>query len=104
MNKKKCPACGAMVGKNMVCAYCGTELIENEPQKEPIESENTTQQEGNQKITNLENTNPKPKINVLVLILGFLCFIVPGVLYLRKKLKEKQEWQKRNDNYIKSVS
>jgi len=110
----KCTQCGANIsvdnGKELgVCPYCQTayrsdKAIENN-------SINTTNNAGTivnhyytpsssqaavtQPVIIYRKAPPRPRISILVAILGLFFYIVPGVLYIGYKMRKQKEWDKK---------
>ena len=41
-------------------------------------------------------TPPRPKVNILIAIILFYLYIIPGFIYLRWVKKKQKEWDERN--------
>ena len=86
------------------CAYCNSPLIiptpiQNNKQEDP---KTISSPQNTPTLSNINHTNPKPKLNAFFLTIGLICGIIPGIIYLVVKNKEKKEWENTHKIYENS--
>lgn len=106
MKQAKCTSCGSNINidensKTGICSYCNTPYITEELPKIENQTNNSANVINNyysapasqSQTTNIRTPRtPRPKINAFLAILGFIFYIVPGILYIvAVKIKQK-EW------------
>ncbi len=116
MKNIRCSSCGAYLKledgqKTTVCPYCDTQYIDEEKSLTP------KQDKPIQVINNYYNTTttptqgektakiyipPKPKINIIALILLFCLYIWPGLIYLTVKTIQIVKWNKNYASLVKA--
>ncbi len=112
MKQAKCTSCGAniVVDENQdagVCPFCNTAYVTDKVIKEHYNSNNTTNTAGtivNNYYTTQTNDvvrktlttiPPRPQINILLAILGFIFYIFPGVIYVSSVMQKQKEWDSK---------
>ncbi len=108
MKAAKCTSCGANLTIDEtieagICPYCNAMYSTEKAIKNYISNttnNNTTNaQVINNYYGNKDNTTnirvartPRPKLNVGIAILGFIFYIIPGILYVIHIQKKQKEW------------
>ena len=105
MKIKKCPNCNATLKENDTsCPYCSTEITKPTQEAQVITNNifmltNNDEKVG-AKLVDTKNINPRPTINFFYLTLGLLCGIIPGIVYLVVKNKQKKQWEQSHKDYV----
>lgn len=117
MKNGKCPNCGSILSidpdkEAIICQYCNTPIISEKAIKNYDSSLNATSTNNAQTIINnyYANTSspkssnkpisivkcpPRPKVNVLIAILGLCFYIVPGLIYLANIKNKQDKWDEK---------
>ena len=105
MKSNKCPNCSATIQNGATtCPYCNADLSTPTQEAQVINNNifmltnNDPKQEV--KLVDVKNINPRPSINFFYLTLGIIFGIVPGIIYLCIKNKQKKEWEKTHQAYV----
>lgn len=108
MKSIKCTCCGANIRANIkkhnyVCPYCGTSYYQeekpddNQSQTEtaPLEPKIETVEYKPKKVV---DTSDRPVINPVIMIIGLIFYVWPGILYIMYKAYQQSKWDKEHND------